>query len=161
MLYFKNCTTIDDVKKLYKQLAKENHPDVGGILEIMQAVNREYSFAIAKLAKGESLDNEEVNNRIMEAEAYRDALEKISHLQGITIEIVGTWIWVTGNTYIIKEELKAALFVFAPVKKAWYFRTAENKKANKYGKFTSLEEIKSRYGSEKFIPSNKKQFLTV
>ncbi|HZH97186.1 MAG TPA: hypothetical protein VEY06_14940, partial [Flavisolibacter sp.] len=73
-------------------------------------------------------------------------IEKIIYLPGIVIEVVGNWIWVTGNTRPLKEVLKAAHFYFAPKKCAWYFRTEEYKRRS-WGK--SLEEIRQRYGSEK------------
>jgi predicted solute-binding protein len=60
--------------------------------------------------------------------------------------LVGAWIWVTGNTRPNKEILKAAGFLFASKKVAWYFRTAEYK-VSKGGK-KSLDEIREKYGSE-------------
>lgn len=42
MKYFTNCKTIEEAKKLYRRLAMENHPDRGGDLDTMKAVNAEY-----------------------------------------------------------------------------------------------------------------------
>jgi DnaJ-class molecular chaperone len=42
MIYFKDCTTIEEVKAHYKKLAKQYHPDMGGDTATMQAINREY-----------------------------------------------------------------------------------------------------------------------
>lgn len=58
-----------------------------------------------------------------------------------TIELVGYWILVTGNTFAVKAVLKEAGFLFASKKLAWYFRTGEYK-VNKGGK-KSLDEIRS------------------
>src|SRR5687768_6554510 len=127
MKFFSTCSTIDEVKKLYRQLAKELHPDKGGSVTDMQELNKEYSFACAKLAKGENKTAEETEATILNAEKYRQALEKIVSIDGIIIELVGAWIWVTGNTYAVKAQLKEAGFYFASKKVAWYFRSEEYK----------------------------------
>jgi hypothetical protein len=113
----------------------------------MQQINTEYAFMSAKVIKGANLSDEEAENEILSSEAYRKAIEHIIHLDGITIELVGYWIWVTGQkTYIHRATLKAAGFFFAPKKLAWYFRTEEYK-VSKGGK-KSLDEIRNKYGSE-------------
>ena len=42
MKYFTGCKTIEEAKKLYRRLAMENHPDRGGDLDTMKAINTEY-----------------------------------------------------------------------------------------------------------------------
>jgi hypothetical protein len=148
MKFFNNCKTLDEVKATYKTLAKQFHPDKGGDLETMQAINNEYSFICAKLAKGENLTAEETEAAILDAEKYREALEKIITLEGINIELVGAWIWVTGNTYPVKNTLKEAGFFFASKKIAWYFRSEEYKVCSR-GRKMDLEEIRTKYGSQR------------
>ena len=145
MHYFKDCTTIEEVKARYKILAKQHHPDCGGDTATMQAVNTEYAFACAKILKGENLTDEETSEQIRLSEEYRKVIEQIINLPGIVIEIVGAWIWVTANTYPVRKELKAAGLFFAPKKQAWYYRAEEYK--TKGGKKT-LDEIREKYGSE-------------
>jgi hypothetical protein len=146
MIYFHNCKSIDEVKGMYRSLAKEHHPDKGGSTEAMQTINSEYAFACAKILKGDNLSNIETEAEILKAEKYRQALEKIINLEGITIELVGAWIWVTGNTYPHRAIFKQSGFIFAPKKVAWYFRTDEFKTHNRQQ--LSLDEIKSKYGSK-------------
>jgi hypothetical protein len=146
MKWFKDCQTLEEVKAQYKQLAKKYHPDLGGDTATMQEVNKEYAFASAKAIKGANLSEEQTESEILSSEAYRKAIEQIIHLDGVTIELVGYWIWVTGNTYPVRATLKEAGFLFAPKKLAWYFRTAEYK-VSKGGK-KSLDEIRDKYGSE-------------
>jgi len=156
MKYFTECKTIDEVKALYKRLAKEYHPDLGGDTATMQAINTEYAFACAKLAKGAGLSDQEADDEIRFSELYRAALEKIIHLPGIVIELVGSWIWVTGNTRPVKDQLKTAHFFFASKKCAWYFRAEEYKtrRSNK-----SLEEIRRKYGSQQMNKGRKEKVL--
>lgn len=154
--FFKDCTTIEEVKALYKKLAKEHHPDHGGNTETMQKLNTEYAFVCAKILKGENLSAEETDEQIRLSEEYRKVIEQIISLPAIIIEVVGNWIWVTGNTYPVKDKLKAAGLIFASKKIAWYYRADEYKTrtSNK-----SLEEIRSKYGSET-INTNFKNRLT-
>ena len=159
MKWFNGCQTIADVKSVYKKLAKQYHPDLGGDTVTMQEINKEYAFASAKAIQGANLSDEEAENEILSSESYRNAIELIIHLDGIIIELVGYWIWVTGNTYVVRTALKEAGFLFAPKKLAWYFRTEEYKVSRSSGK--SLDEIKIKYGSEvlKDNPSKRNRFI--
>jgi hypothetical protein len=146
MKFFQNCKTLDEIKATYKKLAKENHPDLGGKTTLMQQINNEYANACAMLAKNRGVSNEQADNEMKMSELYREAIEQIIHLPDIIIELVGHWIWITGNTRPVKDQLKAAHFFFAHKKLAWYFRADEYK--TKGGKKT-LDEIRAKYGSEK------------
>ena len=145
MKYFKDCRSIEEVKTLYKQLAKQFHPDCGGDTATMQEINKEYAFACARVFKSENLSTEETDEKIRLSEEYRNVIEQIIYLPAITIEVVGHWIWVTGNTYPVKTALKTAGLLFASKKVAWYYRAEEYK--TKGGK-KSLDEIRRKYGSE-------------
>jgi hypothetical protein len=127
MKHFQNCRTIEEVKKCYKQLAKQFHPDCGGDTATMQEVNKEYAYACAKILKGENLSAEETEQEIRLSEEYRNVIEQIINLPNIVIEVVGHWIWVTGNTYPVKTQLKQAGLFFASKKLAWYYRAEEYK----------------------------------
>jgi hypothetical protein len=145
MKFFNSCNSIAEVKSLYKKLAKENHPDLGGDVKTMQAINIEYAYVCALFAKGSGRSDEDINAEIRLSEEYREAIEKIIHLPDILIELVGNWIWVTGNTRPVKETLKAAGYHYAHVKVAWYFR---NEMFKTRGSGAPLEKIRAKYGSE-------------
>lgn len=146
MKWFNECHTIDEVKAIYKKLAKQYHPDLGGDTQTMQEINKEYAFASAAAVMRANLSEEETEKEMEFSESYRQAIEKIIHLDGIVIEVVGYWIWVTGETYPHRTIFKEAGFFFASKKQAWYFRAAEFK-VSKGGK-KSLDEIRAKYGSE-------------
>lgn len=146
MNYFNDCQTIDEVKARYKDLAKQHHPDKGGNTATMQAINAAYSIAIIQIARGEKRTESEINDILKDNELYRAAIDAIINLPGLNIELVGSWIWVTGNTKIYKTELKNASFFWASKKLAWYFRGPEYK-CSKGGK-KDLEEIRNKYGSK-------------
>ena len=52
MKYFVNCKSLDELKKEFRRLAMENHPDRGGDAEVMALINAEYEklFPVLKLA---------------------------------------------------------------------------------------------------------------
>ncbi|MBN8880476.1 MAG: J domain-containing protein [Sphingobacteriales bacterium] len=145
MKFFTTCTSIEEVKNLYRKLAKENHPDTGGDTATMQAINTEYAYACARLAKGAGLSDEEADREIRLSEEYRKVIEQIIHLPGILIELVGNWIWVTGNTKPVKETLHKAGLHFASKKVAWYYRSEIFKTR---GNGAPLETIRRKYGSQ-------------
>ncbi len=145
MKYFNECKSLDEVKARYKQLAKQHHPDCGGDVIIMQEINTEYAFACAKILNGEDLTAEEANEQIRLSEEYRQVIEKLTPISGIVIELVGNWIWVTGNTYPARKRLKKAGLFFASKKVAWYYRAEEFKTK---GSNKTLDEIRDKYGSE-------------
>lgn len=162
--YFAQCNTLEEVKQLYRQLAKEHHPDKGGNLETMQAINNQYSRAIATIAKGGKFTEAEAEAEILKAEAYQQAVNKVVNLEGIKIELVGSWIWITGNTKPYASILKSEPSKFIwPKKKtdtsAWFFRTDEFKTSNKGQKMT-LDQIRGKYGSQTITGSVNNYKLT-
>lgn len=158
MKWFNDCSTVDQVKKRYKELALKHHPDRGGNLQDMQEINTEYTFAIARALKGENLSSEQEQEQTAFNEQYRQAIENISMLEGLIIEVVGYWLWVTGSTYEHKGKLKDAGFLFASKKRAWFFRTDEHKFYKRNGENLSLDDIRHKYGSEK-IKAKSPNFL--
>ena len=164
--FFKDCSTLQEVKDLYRQLAKQYHPDKGGDLVTMQAINNQYSQAIATIAKGGKFTEAESEAEILKAEAYQEAVNKVINLEGINLELVGSWLWITGETKqhaaILKSE--PARFNWAKKKtdfSAWFFRTDQYKTSNKGQKMT-LDQIRNKYGSQtiKGTPAASRNRLT-
>ena len=146
MSYFKDCKTIGEVKARYRDLAKLHHPDRGGDTATMQAINAAYSIAVIQIARGEHRTESEINDILKDNEMYRAAIDAVINLPGINIELVGAWIWITGDTRSHKDTLKAAGYFWACKKLAWYFRGPEYKCSSSKGK--DLDEIRAKYGSK-------------
>lgn len=58
-----------------------------------------------------------------EDEMLREMLAKVICFVGIQIEIIGAWIWISGNTYQHRKELSKSGFKFARQKKYWYWHS--------------------------------------
>ncbi len=152
MTYFKNVSTIEELRREYKKLLKENHPDNGGSEEATKAINVEYEKLFKLLKdrhKKEDSKNKGTASYDFDSEIdkqIREAIQKIIHLD-VIIEIVGCWVWVSGNTYPVKEQLKKAGFKFIGKRKMWAVHFEPYRKRSK--KQISFDEIRNYYGSEK------------
>lgn len=150
MRYFNNPQTLEELKKQYKKLAMQHHPDVGGSVEKMQEINAEYDKLFAALknirrtADGKTYTSQTENTE--SANDFKKIINKLINLKGINIEICGSWLWVTGDTYRHRNTLKSLKFRFSKSKTAWYFHNEEYRK--NHGKVYSLDEIRDLYGSE-------------
>ena len=141
--------TQSEIKTAYRVSCKKYHPDLNPAgLEMMKSVNVAWN-----LLKG--LDSVEVES--YEASDYgsklNDAINAIINLDGVIVEVCGTWVWVSGDTRPHKDAIKNAGFKWASKKKQWYFKPDGYKKRSK-GEY-SMDEIRSAYGSE---PVNNKGF---
>lgn len=109
MKYFNNCKTLEELRKEYKRLVKQNHPDNGGSEDAIKVINVEYETALNNLKNADENENAWKYDKEKD-ELFRNALNKIINLEDVKIEIIGCWIWVTGNTY--KEGSKKIPFLF-------------------------------------------------
>lgn len=145
--YFKGIFGLDNIRKAYLELAKKNHPDRGGSVEVMQAINAEYEYLIhTGLQNDTSTSGRNYADSVAIDQALQDKINAIIHLQGIEIEVCGLWIWVSGETRQYKEYLKAQGFWWAAQKKQWYFA---GKKVYTRGRTSSMDSIRQKYGSAK------------
>ena len=166
MTYFKNIETLEQLRKTYKNLLKQYHPDNGGSEEIMKAINVEYEqlFKILKnrhesnSTGAESNTSENVKWNFEEDEKLREVLQKIINFEGISIEICGSWLWISGNTYQYRKAFKELGFMWASTKKMWYWKPETYIKKSR--KALSMEDIRSYYGSTEVKTQSQKKLAT-
>lgn len=152
--YFEDIKNKKELVKAFRQLEKKLHPDAGGDPEEFKAMKAEFDRLLGILPDGPEEAQEKA------AEGFkRDipadlaaVLEKVIHLDGIEVEICGSWIWVSGNTYPVKDQIKAAGFRFSSNKKAWYWHDGEYRRR---GRKMSMDEIRERHGSQEVKTSSK------
>ena len=78
MTYFKNITTLEELRKEYKKLVKQNHPDNGGSAEVIKVINVEYEIQFKILEKSDTFNRKKYNQQ--EDEMIRDIINVIIHL---------------------------------------------------------------------------------
>lgn len=146
-IWFGNCTTTDELKSLYKQLARQYHPDLGGDLRTMQDINAAFDAACREFVPQEKPGREQsyYDWRAGVDEALRQEVEKVITLDGIELEICGAWIWATGETRKHKETFKAHAWKWSKPKIAWYWPGCPSSGRG----HNTLDEIREMYGSQK------------
>lgn len=164
MKYFKNIETLQELRKQYKELLKTHRPDNGGNVADMQEINAEYD-KLFKLLKnkheskqtstaGAKADFNKKYYDFSEDTALREMLNKIIGFNGITIEIIGNWLWCF-DSYEYRKELKELGFKYASGKKAWYYHTEAFRK--KSHRKLSINDIREYYGSTEVQTEQRKQ----
>ena len=63
---------------------------------------------------------------------------------GLTVEVCGEWVWVSGDTKPHKETLKSAGFKWSPKKVNWYFKPSSCKSF--WRGSTPMDTIKANHG---------------
>lgn len=145
--YFDHLATLSEIKAEYKRLAKVNHPDVGGDTATMQAINAQYEEAVERIKRyGERTEREAAAQEV--PAEFVAIINAVIGLDSIVVELVGAWLWATGDTYTHKDALKAAGFKWASKKRAWYWHPAN---ASTLGSNKSLEQIKAKYGAQRVV----------
>ena len=142
----------------------------GGSEDITKAINAEYDqlFKVLKDRHESKSASDSGNQNAKQSDynrnmydwendkALREVLQKIIRFDGIEIEIAGQWIWMSGNTYSYKKELKEIGFKWASAKKQWHFHAEIFRK--KSHKQLSMDEIRNYYGSTK-VQTESKELL--
>lgn len=146
-------TTLEELKRQYYKLAKIYHPDTGGTEENFKALNNEYEKIEKAILSGGTYTTQEQKNESEISEIYREIIDSIITIPGIIIEIIGTWIWISGITFPVKEQLKESGFKFHHIKKMWFWHAGDyHKRGNKE---MDINEIRVKYGSETIRPKQK------
>jgi hypothetical protein len=150
----------DEARTFYRQLARENHPDMGGDLRTMQAINAEYAEYCADEAlheartrqteahsqgKKSAADYHDMNEVCAELRAKLEELLNIS--PDLIVEVCGMWIWVTGATRAHYQTIKVIEGMrYAYEKQAWYYAAIPS--FNRHPR--TLDEIRQMHGSQVF-----------
>lgn len=137
---FFGCTSSDEVQLRFDELSRifKDHD------EMLQSLKTEYSVLMTALnppKPSEPVKNEAVSI----SDVIRCLQEKINP-EGIRLEIVGKWLWLSGTTFGAKEILKQLGFRYSPDKKSWYWRSEEDRSSNE--KPIPLDMIREKFGSQ-------------
>jgi hypothetical protein len=143
--------TPETIKAIYRELAFLYHPDRnnGTTSEIMQMINDFFDEQMKRI-DGAQCMNRSTNKsytykyNAADVSAFRNILNELYKLAGLTIELCGSWLWIDGNTYENRARLKDLGCHYSPVKKLWNWH---------YGKVfckshVPMHIIRERYGSQ-------------
>jgi len=152
MSYFSGCIKVSAIKARYRELVKLHHPDLGGDEEVMKAINAEYHQRLkaadgTQETRGDSKSEYRYNQATEEAIASKLAEMLARKWPGIEIELIGTWLWLSGDTKAVKDDLKALGCTWHSLKKVWYY-TAD--KRRRFRSNQSMDNIRMKYGSRTF-----------
>ena len=154
MKYFDNPKTLEELKKQYRALAHKHHPDNGGDTEAMKAVNNEYDALFPKLKNvHQNKDGETYTKENTEtADQFKDLITELMKMDNITIEVIGCFVWVSGETKPHKEKLKVLRFKWHTKKLCWYLAPEDYRRQSR--KDYSMDEIRNMYGTSGEVNSN-------
>lgn len=147
MVYFKNVKSVQELKKQYRNLVMHYHPDLNkeDTTNIMQEINSEYNIIFDKVknffvnSNGTIYEKENTEN----VEDFKNIINKIVTFKDCKIEIIGNWVWVSGNTKYYKEILKSLKFNWINNKQAWAYH--QEKYFKKTKKIYTLEELRKSF----------------
>ena len=139
----KGIETLEELKAAYRKLAFKYHPDKAtGSVEKMQQLNNEYDYLSSRLK--DKKGNTETKEYAAE---FMEVINTIINFENITIEIIGSWIWVSGETKPIKETLKSLKFHWNKARSLWQRKPSDEKFRTRNSK-QSDSWIKDKYGCE-------------
>ena len=122
---------------------------MGGTNEAMKEVNAEYDqlFRILKdvhqTREGETYTSRQESSET--PDQFKNLIEVLMKMDGIVIEIIGCFVWLTGNTKPYREYLKALNFQWHSKKLAWYLKPEDYKRQSR--REYDLDEIREMYGT--------------
>ena len=119
----------------------------------MKEINGVYTSLFNKLKFCQETEQTE-NNTYETPEEFIEIIDKLVKMQDLQIEICGSWIWISGNTYPNRTQLKEIGCKYAPKKKLWYWHNQDKKIKNKIE-----EEIREKYGSQKIFAEKRQSVL--
>ena len=146
---------INTLRAAYKRLLIKYHPDnnTQDTTGMMQEINAEYDLLFQKLKDTYEHSDIYEKQTDRQKQAYdwekdkqlRAIIAALSKFAGLEIELCGTWVYVRGETYPYKKELKVLGMNYNRQKKCWIIHFDDYYKYHK--KSVSMSHIRDKYGS--------------
>ena len=171
MSFFNNVRTAEELKRQWRHLVKVFHPDLGGTDEDMKRINFEYDQLLRRVGNV----HEGKDGNIWEDtkgpkdrykcdisdldDGFREVILEVMKMKGIEILLVGSWIWLEGETRPWKDALKKIGFRWSGPRKKWYWHKADAKfrRASR----DSFDMICAKYGVVKPVRANEESLKMI
>jgi hypothetical protein len=156
--YFTDCNDQKAIKTRFRELVMIHHPDRGGDTATMQEINAQYETAMRASYTEDEKTSRSVDWWMEQEQAMMDVLAKLAHaglVDFLTVELLGVWLWVSGDTRPHKEALKACGLFWSKQKAAWYWRSPAHRVPRRNAPNGSLDELRSGFGSQPFQKAGK------
>lgn len=146
----KNAATLAELKATYKTWCLQLHPDLNpdkDTTEDMKALNNAYEEHFKLLKTREMNKDKKDREKFSFDEAPEDLINIINTLikfKGLKIDIVGNWLWLSGNTYPYKEQIKGLRFHWSKNKKKWFWNGSDS--VRRPFKKMTYKDITAKYG---------------
>jgi hypothetical protein len=111
---------------------------------LREEVEAEYNFLLNSFKSS-------VNNSNSKESSLEEIIEKLSPFN-LELELVGSWLWVHGDSRSCIDSLKQLKLRFSPGKKSWYWRPDKFRSINRDP--MDMEAIRQLYGSKKASLTN-------
>ncbi|EAY8202954.1 hypothetical protein ATQ84_25090, partial [Salmonella enterica] len=99
--------TEKDIKAAYKKAALKYHPDRNPLgAELMKAVNAAFDFLMVNIDKINSFQSTDEKAHYNYGDDMESVLNVLTGLSGLVYEVIGNWIWISGETRDHKDTLK-------------------------------------------------------
>jgi hypothetical protein len=148
--YFENCFNVTQVKTQFRKLLFQFHSDINKNSndDKTKELISQYKIKLKKLHNTQDKNNNKNYTYVYEDKTENGIIEKLNLLRGLSMKdveilLIGSFIWINGNTKEHKENLKNIGFRWQRIKQSWYFTPLKYKKIYSY---TKLEDIKNKYG---------------
>jgi len=158
---FFNCKDLSELKTSFKRFSKLLHPDVNKDLpdvyfkdmsndydEYYIPLKKEHMKENAKKYNNTNFSEDNIKEDDLNDDRFKKAIIDLLKKEGIKIELKGVWLWVSGDTKEIKEELKLLGFQWGKTARAWFMSDSKNFKKSKNRRGWSQEKTTSVYGSK-------------
>ena len=162
MIFLKNDYIVEeDLKKDYLKFVKKLHPDNGGNEEDFKTLQNEYIDALKNVGNKHYNKNNEIYNTDIDFndDNFLNIINNLIVIDDLNIEIIGSWIWITGDTKKHKGKIKALGCRFSKNKYCWYYHTGNYYKGN--NEHYTIEDLRVKFGSKKVLYIKFKKIETV
>lgn len=157
--YFTGYFKVEEVKKRFRDLAKQHHPDKNNnspeSTEIFKTIMNQYHSTLKAMSGQESTDRKtrKTHTYYYKRETEQAIIDKINEILSIDgvylIMLVGTWIWLTGETKAIEDELTSIGMRWSTKRMMWSWHKPTGRKRRSYCK-GGFETITARYGYKEY-----------